>query len=144
MLAQPESDSERIVKSIFEIVSQALGKEGRVNVRGFGTFRVKERKVLKLKNPRTGRYFYPIPRWDVVFKYSSSLVKRISENPKVKRVISLHQEFLWVFVDKLYDEWKTCVKNLPLEYRFKLEPPFVSGLLVIMLDRILTCRGFCI
>ena len=47
-------DIERIVDTIFEEISNALGNGDRVELRGFGAFSVKERQPRIARNPRTG------------------------------------------------------------------------------------------
>ncbi len=45
---------ERIVKTIFENISEALARGERVELRGFGVFTVKEYAPRVGRNPRTG------------------------------------------------------------------------------------------
>jgi integration host factor subunit beta len=47
-------DVERIVTAIFEEITNALARQDRVELRGFGAFSVKERDARKGRNPRTG------------------------------------------------------------------------------------------
>lgn len=47
-------DIERIVNSIFDTITSALAKGGRVELRGFGAFSVKKREARQGRNPRTG------------------------------------------------------------------------------------------
>ena len=48
-------DIERIVTTIFDEISYALYRGGRVELRGFGAFSVKERAERVGRNPRTGK-----------------------------------------------------------------------------------------
>lgn len=48
-------DLENIVDAFFGEISQALVKGDRVELRGFGTFSVKERAARTGRNPRTGQ-----------------------------------------------------------------------------------------
>lgn len=48
-------DLEKVVDSFFGGISNALIKGDRVELRGFGTFSVKERTARKGRNPRTGQ-----------------------------------------------------------------------------------------
>lgn len=45
---------ERIVATVFEEISTALEEGGRVEIRGFGAFSVKQRDPRVGRNPRTG------------------------------------------------------------------------------------------
>jgi integration host factor subunit beta len=47
-------DIERIVTTIFEEITMALEKGNRVELRGFGTFSIKERGPRVGRNPRSG------------------------------------------------------------------------------------------
>lgn len=47
-------DVERIVDAILEEITEALIAGGRVELRGFGVFCVKERAAHQGRNPRTG------------------------------------------------------------------------------------------
>ncbi len=47
-------DVERIVTTIFEEISTALARGNRVELRGFGSFSLKQRTARIGRNPRTG------------------------------------------------------------------------------------------
>ena len=47
-------DIERIVARVFEEISAALSRGGRVELRGFGAFSVRSRGERVGRNPRTG------------------------------------------------------------------------------------------
>ncbi len=42
------------VREVFQTVTEVLLREGRVEIRGFGTFELVRRKARKARNPRTG------------------------------------------------------------------------------------------
>lgn len=46
---------EKIVDLVFDGISNALAEQKRVELRGFGSFFVKERKSKQSRNPRTGK-----------------------------------------------------------------------------------------
>ena len=48
------SDIEKIVFTIINVVSDNISKGNRVELRGFGSFGLKELKARKSRNPRTG------------------------------------------------------------------------------------------
>ena len=48
------TDSEIIVETIFESIVGALQKGEKIEIRGFGNFRLKQRKPRKARNPKTG------------------------------------------------------------------------------------------
>jgi len=49
-----QQDVKKVVQKTFDAVTDALAKEGRIELRNFGVFEVKERKSRKARNPRTG------------------------------------------------------------------------------------------
>ncbi len=46
--------AERSVRTVLETISNALEEGGRVELRGFGAFSVRQREARKGRNPRTG------------------------------------------------------------------------------------------
>ncbi len=47
-------EAEVMVNEVFEAMSEALGKGERIELRGFGSFIVKERAARHARNPQTG------------------------------------------------------------------------------------------
>ncbi|MFM8412486.1 MAG: HU family DNA-binding protein [Alphaproteobacteria bacterium] len=50
----PKTTAERAVNLIFDDIVAALKSTGKVNISGFGTFTVSERKARQGRNPKTG------------------------------------------------------------------------------------------
>jgi DNA-binding protein HU-beta len=50
----PKGAAERIVNTIFDDITAALKSGDRVNISGFGTFQVSDRKARTGRNPKTG------------------------------------------------------------------------------------------
>jgi integration host factor subunit beta len=50
----PKKDAERIVKTVFDSVTSALHRGEKIELRGFGSFRLRERKARIGRNPKTG------------------------------------------------------------------------------------------
>ena len=74
-----QRDIERIVNVIFEEISAALSAEGRVELRGFGSFSVKRRNARVGRNPRTGEVV-SIPEKNVLhFKTGKDLRERLNQ-----------------------------------------------------------------
>lgn len=48
-----KKDSEKAVNAVLATVTESLGKGDKVQLVGFGTFEVRERKARKAKNPQT-------------------------------------------------------------------------------------------
>lgn len=49
-----ESEAEEYVNFFFDSIAKALTEEGRVEIRGFGAFTVREYKSYTGRNPKTG------------------------------------------------------------------------------------------
>lgn len=50
----PKKQAELIVNTVFSAILEALDSGDKVELRGFGTFKVKERKPHNARNPKTG------------------------------------------------------------------------------------------
>ncbi len=50
----PRAVAERAVNTVFDEVTEALKQGDKVNISGFGTFSVSERKARTGRNPKTG------------------------------------------------------------------------------------------
>ncbi len=69
---------ERIVKTIFEKMSEALARGERIELRGFGAFTVKERAPRVGRNPRTGETVHVPAKLRPHFKSGLELRRRIN------------------------------------------------------------------
>lgn len=49
-----KKDSEKALRAFTEVVAEELGKGGKIQLIGFGTFEVGERTAREGRNPRTG------------------------------------------------------------------------------------------
>jgi integration host factor subunit beta len=47
-------DAEATVNAIFDAMTEALSRGDRIEIRGFGTFAIKERRARQGRNPKTG------------------------------------------------------------------------------------------
>ena len=64
-----------------ENVKDALAEHNNIEIRGFGTFKVRERKSRLARNPRTGDPVEVPPRAVPVFKPSKDLRALVEERP---------------------------------------------------------------
>ena len=68
-----------IVQRIFAGITEALLAEGRIELRNFGVFEVKERRPRRARNPRTGEGV-DVPRKRVVtFKPGRQMGERVAQ-----------------------------------------------------------------
>ena len=49
-----KKDAERIVNTVFDCIIEALHNGEKIELRGFGSFRLRERKARIGRNPKTG------------------------------------------------------------------------------------------
>jgi len=66
-----------IVQRTFDRIIDALANEGRIELRNFGIFRVKERRPRKARNPRTGKAVDVPKRLVVTFKPGREMGQRV-------------------------------------------------------------------
>ena len=67
-----------IVDSLFEGMSEALANGDRVEIRGFGSFRVNQHSDRQGRNPRTGEVVNIPPRKIPSFKVGKELYERLN------------------------------------------------------------------
>ena len=73
-----KKDVAQAVDEFLEGVSRALIEGKHIEIRGFGTFKVKDRKSRIARNPRTGEQV-PVPERKVpVFKVSKELKDKVA------------------------------------------------------------------
>ena len=64
------SDSDWFVRQFFQVLSEGLARDGRVELRGFGVFRIKERDQAGFLNPKDGCYYGGLPIKTIRFQAS--------------------------------------------------------------------------
>ncbi len=90
-----KKDTERVVKIVFESIIQALAQGDKVELRGFGTFRVRSRESRDGRNPRTGDTVRIPSRKVPFFKASKKLRELVDqETPRPSEVFSSSGEAL--------------------------------------------------
>ncbi len=74
----PKKDVGIVIDDFLEKIGELLSEGKHLEIRGFGTFKVKERKARMARNPRTGQQV-PVPARRVpVFKVSKMLKDRVA------------------------------------------------------------------
>ena len=75
-------DSEVIINAIFDSMVDALAQGDRIEIRGFGSFKVKARRARTARNPRSGETVEVPEKVVPYFKVSKELKKLIEDaNP---------------------------------------------------------------
>ena len=73
-----QRDVERVVTTIFDRMTEALVGGGRVELRGFGAFSVRERPARAGRNPRTGESVAVEAKAVPFFKSGKELRERLN------------------------------------------------------------------
>jgi integration host factor subunit beta len=73
-----QRDIERIVNTVLDEISNALARNSRVELRGFGAFSVKQREARQGRNPRTGDAVSVAEKFVPFFKTGKQLRDRLN------------------------------------------------------------------
>ncbi len=74
----PKGKAEHVVNVMFETMSAALESGSRIELRGFGSFEVRDYKAYEGRNPRTGETVYVPAKRLPFFKVGKELRQRIN------------------------------------------------------------------
>ncbi len=72
-------DTKIVVESFLDSVARALQNGTNIEIRGFGRFKVKEKRARTARNPRTNQYIQVKAGYKPVFEASRELRNRINK-----------------------------------------------------------------
>ncbi|UCH81076.1 MAG: integration host factor subunit beta [Nitrospiraceae bacterium] len=75
-----KKQTEVIVETIFESIKESLAKGGKVEIRGFGNFRLRSRNARKARNPKTGEAVDVPPKKVPYFKVGKELREMVNRS----------------------------------------------------------------
>jgi nucleoid DNA-binding protein len=75
--------TKEIVQQTFDAIVETLLEVGRIELRNFGVFEVKQRKARKARNPRTGDRVDVPPKNVVTFKPGKEMEERVRQMKSV-------------------------------------------------------------
>ena len=75
-----KTEAELAVDSVLAVIAEALQANERVDLRGFGSFVVKERKERQGRNPRTGEAITIAAKRDASFKPGKELTEKLAQH----------------------------------------------------------------
>jgi integration host factor subunit beta len=78
--ALSKKQTEVIVETIFESIKESLSKGGKVEIRGFGNFRLRSRNARKARNPKTGEAVDVPPKKVPYFKVGKELREMVNRD----------------------------------------------------------------
>jgi integration host factor subunit beta len=112
-----------IVQQTFDAIVDTLLEVGRIELRNFGVFEVKQRKARKARNPRTGQRVDVPPKNVVTFKPGKEMeerVRQMTEIPHVAQAADEEDELVAETVPSMGDhdgEGATTTKVKPVRPR---------------------------
>ena len=74
-------EADLIVESVFDSIAGALRSGDEVEIRGFGSFRLRSRKARQTRNPRTGEQILVPPKRVPFFRAGKALRDRLNQDP---------------------------------------------------------------
>jgi len=77
-----QAQAQEIVQRVFDSMIETLVKDGRIELRNFGVFKVKKRKSRQGRNPRTGEKVLVPERTVVTFKAGEELEERVRQSQR--------------------------------------------------------------
>jgi integration host factor beta subunit len=83
-----KKDTETVVNTIFESMTEALRRGERIEIRSFGSFQVKMREAREGRNPKTGAEVRIPAKRTPFFKVGKELKERIDEAWRVSRGVA--------------------------------------------------------
>lgn len=75
----PIKEVELIVNTVFDKMTESLATGDRIEIRGFGSFEVRQREPRQGRNPKTGASVYVNTRKVPFFKVGKELKERINQ-----------------------------------------------------------------
>lgn len=77
-------ETEAVIEGFFNSVIEALRNGEGIEIRGFGTYKVKHKKERDARNPKTGEKVHVPAHYVPVFKFSKDFKKLVDEGMKQK------------------------------------------------------------
>lgn len=85
-LGQSKSESERTLESVLSTLREALQKGEKLDLRGFGVFKVRQTKARQARNPRSGEMVNVPAKTVAVFKPSKDFAALMNKDAKAAEV----------------------------------------------------------
>ena len=81
----PNSDVERIIETIFKYLGNALSEGRNIEIRGLGTFKIKNMPERNARNPKTGEKIIIARKNKVKWKTSKILNETINKGLNIEK-----------------------------------------------------------
>src|SRR5437016_3589052 len=79
------TQAQQIVQKVLDGITETLVQEGRIELRNFGVFEVKERRPRRARNPRTGQRVDVPARLVVSFRPGRTMEQRVGQLKNLPR-----------------------------------------------------------
>jgi nucleoid DNA-binding protein len=80
-LGQSKQDSERVLDAVVGTLREAMLRGEKLDLRGFGIFKVRETKARQARNPRTGEVLMIAAKKVAAFKAGKELAAALNAPP---------------------------------------------------------------
>lgn len=87
-----ERDAAAALSAALEAVAQALGRDDRVELRGFGVFTARQHQARAARNPRTGDSVYVSAKTSVHFKPGRELLRALNGDDQALAALRAKKE----------------------------------------------------
>lgn len=77
-------ETEAIVEGFFSTVIDSLKKGNGIEIRGFGTYKVKKKNARQARNPKTGEQVFVQEHYVPTFKFSKDFKAIVNQGMKEK------------------------------------------------------------
>ena len=75
-----KKQTEVVIETIFDSIKDSLANGGKVEIRGFGNFKLRSRNARKARNPKTGESVDVPPKKVPYFKVGKELREMVNKN----------------------------------------------------------------
>lgn len=78
-------ETEAIIEGFFKTVIDALREGKGIEIRGFGTYKVKKKRARQARNPKTGEQVFVPEHYVPTFKFSREFKELVDKGMKANR-----------------------------------------------------------
>jgi integration host factor subunit beta len=73
----------KIIQKVLDHIIEAVESEGRIELRNFGVFEVRQRRARQARNPRTGEQVWVPEKMVVIFKPGREMEENVRQAGKI-------------------------------------------------------------
>ena len=103
-----KKDAERLVEIVFESIIETLNQGEKIELRGFGSFRVRERGARRGRNPKTGDPVSIPAKRVPYFKPGKELKELINDDTHRPPILQLHGKIVESLASQVHRIRRRC------------------------------------